>query len=1067
MGKQTLSLVLTVTLALTIFICDASAGGRWAKLETALIEVMEAKDPDEPIRVALWLIPSRDPGPISKQMRENAGKPQEAELQAESRLLIEETQAPIIDFLETRGDEPIYASEYAPLLFAELSRTTILELAQRPEVDMVYLSRDYEPEINHAAKTERADVVWARGVAGEGVRIAVVESGRIEFGSPYLAAGATHIPEGAVSNHTTAVAGVIVANGGTPSDRWKGIAWGAPALLSANSAGAADAPRVAATDWAISNDAQVLNLSVGKDTDLGLVAMDRYLDYVVRHNYRTVVKSAGNEGDGTGNVTSPGLAYNVISVGSFDDKETFSWTGDEMWAGSSWKDPRCVITNILHNGNSTGLTRTVLTDINADFGPADGLKDKYLNPNTNQRTSFLITGNTATTITVSDMDGWYGLTDWAAVGDPYQTQEETSGDREKPEVVAVGTNIHSTVPAGSVELCGSGTSYAAPAVSGVAALIIARDNQLGGDLSVWPEAIKAIIMASACHDIETGSMEKDGAGAIVACEADEIVKNRQFDKGFLGLSDFDGGYWGKGIDLQAGRKTRVVLCWLSNPTRNLKTGTSTALSHTTLTDNTADFGVENSKVGWILNPNTDQDTTYYSVVGNTSTQLTVNVTRPVDQVDRVADVGDPYRLVSHPQDDLDANLDVKVWDPGAGSFVGTSESQYNNYELVDFTPSRTGTHEVRVYNTRFDGATEMYGLAWTQEPCCSPDWGDAPDGMLACDPPNKGDFPTLEGSNGARATEFEVEWLSKDNTTSPGATWEMDADVAPHQAEKDEDGVSNIRPPLCLADKDKEDDGVELGSVLEAGKKARVSFWVNSATPNIGRYSDTETDEKIYVSGWIDWEHDNTSWVGNDVVQWQGGPGMTGVMNLGTCIEGCDMWAAGQHQKRVVAEFDVPATTVAGPLWSRFRLSYGEPVTTVTDSTTYGEVEDYVLTVPIKVIERKKIHQGSYEGGAQGLYVRVWQKEDDIEIMDWDVEVSPDACVETGRAFQPDPSHSQRETTDGSPGDPDNGMHAVGINIWFDESVDYCEYITIDVTLWLTAWNTVREAEIEWWNFPE
>ncbi len=1028
-------------------LAEAPHGGR-TKIEPALMEVMAAKDVADPIKIAVWLVPSRDASHLMRELREPRGRA-EAQVLAEARALITETQTPVLNFLAAKAVQPWYASQYAPLIFAEPSKATILDLAKRRDVDAIYLSRDYVDLINNAAKSARGDVVWARGITGAGVKIAVVESGRIEFNNPYLANGTSHLPTAPISDHATGVAGIIVANDGTPSDRWKGMAWGAPALLSANSNGTSDALRVASTDWAVSNGARVVNFSVGKDTDRGLVAMDRYLDYIVRNFFRTIVVAAGNEGTGTGNVTSPGTAYNVVTTGSFYDENNFNWSDDGISNFSSFNDPRAKITNRLFNGNSTGLTATVLTDISfppppdPGFGPDNALVGKYLNPNTAHHTSFLITGNTRTTITVSDMHGWYELTSWAAVGDPYQVQEETSGDREKPEVVGVGEgsptagggpgddDIFTTAelraaagPADWIKNIGAGTSFAAPQVSGEAALIISRSDSMGGSLVSWPEAVKAIIMASACHEFEPGSLpgEKSGAGGIVACEADQIVRDQRYHHQFVTPSDFAGGDWTKDIPLMADRKTRVVLCWDANPVRNVMTGTSTGLTGTVLTDATANFGANNSKVGWILDPEASPDVvtgtstgltatvltdtsanfgansskvgwilnpdtsqgTYFNVVGNTATTLTVTGdmttvatsgdTYKLEPEDRsfsvvsntgttltvsagsdmttVAEPNDDYRLVSYPTESLDADLDLRIWDPVGGVYLASSLRWENNYEIVEFTPPRTDTYQIQIEAFRFDGTIEPIGLAWTQEPCCSPDWGDAPDDMDLCpERPHKGDFPTRKVSNGADVHEFEVEWLSRDHTTTPGATWEMDAYVTPFELEKDEDGVNNINlPPICLADHDGADDGVFPDSIYLAGRRGQVTFYVDAATPNIGRYSDsTDPDEKLYVWGWFDWEHDDTTWDGNLMVKWIGGPSIVGQMPTGTCLEGCDLWDPNEHQKKVVAEFDVPEFEGEGPFWIRFRLSYGEPtkkggVAEVdwTDKTVYGEVEDYI-----------------------------------------------------------------------------------------------------------------------------
>jgi len=72
-------------------------------------------------------------------------------------------------------------------------------------------------------------------------------------------------------------------------------------------------------------------------------------------------------------------------------------------------------------GRSTNLVGNVLTDDNADFGAIDSLVGKRLNPNVLQAQDFEITGNTATTITVSG-----DLTKVAAIGNNYFVLDELS-----------------------------------------------------------------------------------------------------------------------------------------------------------------------------------------------------------------------------------------------------------------------------------------------------------------------------------------------------------------------------------------------------------------------------------------------------------------------------------------------------------------------------------------------------------------------------------------------------------------------------------------------------------------
>lgn len=93
----------------------------------------------------------------------------------------------------------------------------------------------------------------------------------------------------------------------------------------------------------------------------------------------------------------------------------------------------------------------------------------------------------------------------------------------KPEVVAVGCHNYPTSSTTGgyrsttnvdpwTGRVGCGTSYAAPAVVGTALLL----DQINSTFKLWPEAIKAIIMATSTQNIEgSGTFsDKDGAGRI-------------------------------------------------------------------------------------------------------------------------------------------------------------------------------------------------------------------------------------------------------------------------------------------------------------------------------------------------------------------------------------------------------------------------------------------------------------------------------------------------------------------------------------------------------------------------
>jgi hypothetical protein len=144
------------------------------------------------------------------------------------------------------------------------------------------------------------------------------------------------------------------------------------------------------------------------------------------------------------------------------------------------------------------------------------------------------------------------------------------GDREKPEVAAPGTNIRSTIMTTPGDCAtadvGSGTSYSAPIVAGLAAGLMHAQPSL----RVFPESVKALIMAGAIDNVEgaRGLSEYDGAGGVNALASyNSTINNRHLWRSVV-AGDFDAN---RDININlgwvnAGQRVKVALVWDSNPT---------------------------------------------------------------------------------------------------------------------------------------------------------------------------------------------------------------------------------------------------------------------------------------------------------------------------------------------------------------------------------------------------------------------------------------------------------------------------------------------------------------------
>lgn len=338
------------------------------------------------------------------------------------------------------------------------------------------------------AKAVNADRLWQKGIDGRGVTVAVIDSG-IDKNHPDLVGrviGEKNFVEDEATpddllGHGTMVAGIIAGSGVSSGGKYRGVAPGAN-LLNVKVIDSKGDGRVSdiieGIEWAIYNGADVLSLSLG-GINLGetnppiTMAADNAVDAGA-----VVCVAAGNRNS----TSKAGSQINNAAAKARDPIEVSQ-------LGRSSRDVLLLFVPIV-----LALPPGLIDS------PGDGVK--------------------VVTVGASDYEGH--VADFSGSG-------PTRDDRTKPDVIAPGVDIVSTVPPGLEKLDyidvyyarESGTSLSTPVVAGMAALLLQQKANL------TPSGVKAVMAMGAEKLRNTLGEEYEeyyqGAGLLDAVRSSELL----------------------------------------------------------------------------------------------------------------------------------------------------------------------------------------------------------------------------------------------------------------------------------------------------------------------------------------------------------------------------------------------------------------------------------------------------------------------------------------------------------------------------------------------------------------
>lgn len=228
----------------------------------------------------------------------------------------------------------------------------INEIINEPEIDYISYDSKVYTLLDIASPTIEAYFPHDKGYMGEGVTLAVIDTG-LAMHSDLVKPNnrivgfkdlVNDIKEPYDDNgHGTHVAGIIAGNGFSSDGKYKGVAPEASILsikAMDENGGAPTSRIIEAISYAIDTkddyNTKIINLSLGApaNSPSNKDPLCKAVEKAVKAGI-VVVAAAGNSGPKEKTILTPGISHNIITVGAIDDKRTIDLTDDTIAPFSS------------------------------------------------------------------------------------------------------------------------------------------------------------------------------------------------------------------------------------------------------------------------------------------------------------------------------------------------------------------------------------------------------------------------------------------------------------------------------------------------------------------------------------------------------------------------------------------------------------------------------------------------------------------------------------------------------------------------------------------------------------